>query len=352
MEHDRRRVLVSLTDKAHVRQLAPRANLTTTKAFYLGSDCAAASQAILPASYAYKATHTTGCVVLVRDGAIVAHKACGGELSRVGARATPRVLRELCEFWLAHEFRGGSKGYEWAYSGVPHQLLAEELLPPPSAGIVSADDLKCWTVEGRTLYAQHVTARFAGDGSEVHGGVAAWLLGGAGAKRDTWYERGRVAPNLEISHGGWLGRMTWQPERNASRWLSARTLARAFRACDALASSAGIDFARVDLMVTAPMMAPSTGVAAGAAAASAEVAAEPRLVLNELTMYPMAGMPGLSPRSVDAKLAEAWCRGGGPHWTAARADNHAAVLAGGVRSSASTAATPLGRRTSSLHAAL
>ena len=43
MKHDRRRILVQLQDKAHVRTIAGNNNVSTTQAYYLGSECSAAA---------------------------------------------------------------------------------------------------------------------------------------------------------------------------------------------------------------------------------------------------------------------------------------------------------------------
>lgn len=360
MKHDRRRILVQLQDKAHVRTVAGNNNVSTTQAYYLGSECSAAAAQVsrsAPADFVYKATHTAGCVLLVREGVAVAHKTCFGEPSRVGARVTtcatqgPNGTAESNCIASVHPVRSGACYASCARAGwrtgtpsasgltrrfadalpeplrhlasispsrtstasrrqIPHAVLAEELLPPPTPDLVGADDLKCWAANGRGLYLQHVTARFGVDGTEARAG-----LFGADRKRDTWYERGAASPRLDIGQRGLLGlRASW-PERNASRWLGAQTLARGFGACDAIARASGIDFARIDLLLTSPapaIAASERAVAAPGAAAATATPPEPRLVLGEVTIYPMAGNPGLSPRSVDAQLSSAWCDAGGP----------------------------------------
>jgi hypothetical protein len=361
MKHDRRRILVQLQDKAHVRTVAGNNNVSTTQAYYLGSECSAAAAQVsrsAPADFAYKASHTAGCVLLVREGVAVAHKTCFGEPSRVGARvttcATPgpnrtaessgsSLLRIRCaQAHAARAVRGldgarvlrarvgllegapmpclsprrhlasisPSRTSTASRRQIPRAVLAEELLPPPTPDLVGADDLKCWAANGRGLYLQHVTARFGVDGTEARAG-----LFGADRKHDTGYERGAASPRLDIGQRGLLGLRTSWPERNASRWLGAQTLARGFGACDAIARASGIDFARIDLLLTSPapaIAASERAVAAPGAAAATATPPEPRLVLGEVTIYPMAGNPGLSPRSVDAQLSSAWCDAGGP----------------------------------------
>ena len=91
-------------DRLTVRTLAARGKVSTARLFYAGSDCAAAAAAAdsgngtapPPADFAMRATHAPRCLLLVRGGLVISQTACAGEAVRVGARATPALLRELC----------------------------------------------------------------------------------------------------------------------------------------------------------------------------------------------------------------------------------------------------------------
>ena len=74
----------------------------------------------------------------------------------------------------------------------------------------------------------------------------------------------------------------------------------ALAACDAI--GAGVDFARVDLLLT-------DGGSRGGLGAGGSLA------LCDVSLYPAGGAPRISPRSVDAELSAAWCAGGGPVWS-------------------------------------
>jgi len=292
---DRRPLLSSLSVKARITQHALAAGVPSARTFYSGSSCAAAGLASLPPDYVLKATHTSGCVVVVRGGVVVAHKTCRGyDQSVVGEEASPALVRRLCEAWLAFGFQGRG-GREWAYSAVPRGVLAEEVLPAPHSDAQAvAEDIKCWTAGGRTLFMHHTRSRF-----------------GHADKRDTFYDALTLRPRLDIRFGAGpfcgLGHLLGIPaalclphasraDTNASRWLNASVVSEAARACDRVAATTGIDFARIDLLLATP--APS----------------RPRgLVLSEVTLYPFGGRPHLSPRSVDAALANAWCEAGGPY---------------------------------------
>ena len=68
---------------------------------------------------------------------------------------------------------------------VPRGVLAEEVLPAPhSDAQVVAEDIKCWTAGGRTLFMHHTRSRF-----------------GHADKRDTFYDALTLRPRLDIRFG-------------------------------------------------------------------------------------------------------------------------------------------------------
>jgi hypothetical protein len=306
MVSDGRHLLTSLSDKSRIPLIARASNVSSARQFLVTSDCEAASQTPLPAEdYVLKATHTSGCVAVVVRGVMTVHKPCFGEASAVGRVVTPALLRSMCDGWLAHAYTD-VKPRERAYKNVPRAVLVQELLPAPLADAAVADDLKCWTAGQRTLYVQHTRARFGDDGID----------GGGTSKRDTFYDARtlRARPDITFRSGVWGERaalgMASHPDTNSTRWLAPRVVYAAARACERVASATSIDFARIDLLISTITPHRPDG-----------------LVLSEVSLYPFGGYPRLSPRSVDAELAEAWCAVGGPHWSApAKIDD--AALAG------------------------
>lgn len=291
MAVDRRTLLASMQDKVNTPRYAATANISVAHRYLVTSNCAAVSSNGLPPDFVFKATHTSGCVLIVKQGRVVIHKPCLSEASEVGAEASTALLVTLCERWLSHRYES-VRPKEWAYSQLVGGVLAEEVLQPPLMDGVAADDLKCYTVYGRTLFVQHSRARFGADGAVSRSGTA------------TFYDATTLAPRLDVRFdSGWHGMGAWvgmgsQPDRNASRWAGSRTIEQAVRACDRIASAAAIDFVRVDLLFSRPTKHHPAG-----------------LTLGELTIYPFGGYPRFTPRSVDAQFAAAWCAGGGPYWS-------------------------------------
>merc|ERR1712032_624026 len=103
---------------------------------------------------------------------------------------------------------------------------------------------------------------------------------------DTFYDAASLMPRPEVR----IQRVLAPPEENASRWVRPATIRRAIEACNGIA--AGVDFARVDLMLTRRSPKRPHG-----------------LVMGEVTLYPFGGKFSFLPRSVDSELAAEWCRG-------------------------------------------
>ena len=91
MARDRRPVLAALTDKRLVKRWAALRGVRTPEVLFASKTCAVPE--IGADAYAFKATHTTGCLVLVEGGRVVGHKPCGGGGSRRGRASRPGSSR-------------------------------------------------------------------------------------------------------------------------------------------------------------------------------------------------------------------------------------------------------------------
>jgi len=153
----------------------------------------------LPESFAFKATHTSGCNLLVVDGIIVGHRPCvltGMANSRVGDAQSisqwtmwlresvvadlfptfaqvvewahterslmgrvvdDRLLYDACTRWLAQQYARTAESY---YSKLVPSLLIEKVIEDATE---LASDLKCFVFSGQTRFIQHVDSRFTAD---------------------------------------------------------------------------------------------------------------------------------------------------------------------------------------------
>ena len=89
-----------------------------------------------------------------------------------GTRATPELLRSLCERWTRTIYDVS----QWAYAKLQPGVIAERTVY--AAGRRKADDVKCFAFHGRTALVQQVSDRFD---------VATGRPKGRG-KRDTFYD--------------------------------------------------------------------------------------------------------------------------------------------------------------------
>lgn len=237
--------------------------------------------ASLPQNFAFKATHTSGCNILVLRGVVAAHRPChvapaiihmsdswegwenspdlmrwakallGWENSPVKEESLvglalnspenlppdvdPRmVLVEKCTNWLAQRYVNED---EWAYQQLKPGLVIEEvlwndgaraeaLMATPDADLLPelAEDLKCFAFDGRVPFLQHVQRRFSG----------------ASQKHDTFY--------ADIGSGAWLrtnATMAGATPAPSTEALRPDILTRAQKLCARL--SQGLPFVRVDL---------------------------------------------------------------------------------------------------------
>ena len=170
-------------------------------------------------AYAFKATHTTGCLVLVEGGRVVGHKPCGERRLAPGSRVTPELLATLCARWTRTMY----DVTQWAYSKLTPGVVAERLVYRGD-GATPADDVKCFAFRGRTALVQHVAHRF-----DVQSGRPR-----STRKRDTFHDP-RSGRRLPVAVDGQPAGAGLAPPRASvrpGRWRRPR---------------AGLDFARIDL---------------------------------------------------------------------------------------------------------
>ena len=153
MARDRRPVLAALTDKRLVKRWAALRGVRTPEVLFSSKTCAVPE--IGADAYAFKATHTTGCLVLVEGGRVVGHKPCGERRLAPGSRVTPELLATLCARWTRTMY----DVTQWAYSKLTPGVVAERLVYRGD-GATPADDVKCFAFRGRTALVQHVAHRF------------------------------------------------------------------------------------------------------------------------------------------------------------------------------------------------
>jgi hypothetical protein len=259
MAYDRRPILQTFADKVAVRDyVADRIgdeHLSHLYGVHARSD--QVDWAALPQEFVAKASHGSGAVVIVWEGAPLGSRlpANAGQVEwdrfavRPDVTVRPR-LAALIDRWMALDFEfGPGRLPEWAYRGVPPRVIVEELLLDADGGVPR--DYKFYVFDGSVQMFQVDTARyghhqrefFRSDGSplEVVGSV----------------DRPTVSSALPAS----LPRML----------EIAAELAR------------GMDFLRVDLYDLPD-----------------------RIVFGELTSTPGAGAVPLQPREFDRELGTYW----------------------------------------------
>ena len=262
MARDRRDVLAALTDKALVRTWAAARNASTPDLLLASRTCDA-DFGSLRGDYAFKATHTTGCLVLVEGGRIAGHKPCGEARLAPGKRADADLLAALCARWTSRMY----DVTQWAYGRLEPGVIAERLVYDARGR--RADDVKCYAFHGSTALVHHVTARFDEASGRPRGA----------SKRDTFYDATTGLPRAGVTVDG-----SRPLPRRSSRLLAPGAIREAARVCDGLAR--GLDFARVDLFAAAGGL----------------------FRVGELTMYPKRGGHAFQPRALDEELGRAWCR--------------------------------------------
>lgn len=264
MASDRRPALAGLTDKALVRGWAAARSVRSPEALYAGG-CGGLPASMNASDYAFKATHTTGCLVIVEGGVVAGHKPCGERRLPVGAPATPALLASLCERWTASMY----DVTQWAYTRLEPAVIAERLVYRRGTS-TPADDVKCFSFAGRTALVQHVTDRFDRTTGRPK----------SSSKRDTFYDA-KTGFRRGVTVDGQRALPSGSP-----RALLPKRVRRAAAVCDAV--SVGLDMARVDLY---------------------DAGDGGDFLLGEITVYPKRGGHAFSPAGVDVELGRAWCRG-------------------------------------------
>ena len=168
MAYDRRPILTQFADKVAVRDyVADRVGeelLTHLHGVYSRPD--QVDWAALPREYVCKASHGSGGVVLVWDGAIEGSMlpANAGRVEwdrfvvRPGVSVPPR-LTSLMERWLGLNFEyGPGRLPEWAYRDIPPRVIFEELLAEADGSIPR--DFKFYVFDDVVQLVQIDTARF------------------------------------------------------------------------------------------------------------------------------------------------------------------------------------------------
>ena len=218
----------------------------------------------LPREYVVKATHGSGGIVVVWDGAPAQARLPAdpdrhpwGRFEVRPENADPEALVALCRSWmrLDYSWSPGKRTPEWAYAGVPPRVLVEEVLRDERGRLPS--DVKLYVVHGRVQFIRIMTDR-------VDGKYAA-----ATYDRD-W----NPIPVEFVTHGRTIPTADPVPARP-------ECAARLLRVAEDLGSLT--DSVRVDLYAIGP-----------------------RVVFGELTVYPNAGEGAYRPASFDERIGALW----------------------------------------------
>jgi hypothetical protein len=255
MLRDRRQLLVTMADKAAVRDYATSlvGPEYLPRLYGILRDPADLWALDLPPAYVVKPTHGSGAVLAVHPGAPLDAAIPAPDDHWVCTELHPSALdrpafEALAGAWL-QRLHGHGPNREWAYSRVPPQLLVEEFLQGPDGGI--PNDYKFFVFHGRCQYVQVDTARFDGHTQDFF--------------LPTW-ER------LPMSGGlPWADPTPQRPERLTEMISIAERLAR------------DTDFVRVDLY-----------------------ALPDRIVFGEMTSYPAGGHSPFFPESFNDEFGKHW----------------------------------------------
>jgi hypothetical protein len=251
---DRRAILPLFSDKLAVRGYVEErvGSDVLTRLYAAVRDPREIDWQALPREFVYKASHGSGAVVIVYEGAPL--DAPLPDLERVRwtrwALHPDRVdhahFETLGARWLELRY-GGRPHFEWGYQRLTPHLLVEERLAAPDGSLPT--ELKFYVFHGRCQLIQ--VHRF-------------------GDRVTDYYTRDWVRRNVKRKLPGspFDGE---RPTRLPELLAIAETL------------GAGMDFVRVDLYDLAD-----------------------RIVFGELTLYPGSGEKPFSPRSFDIELARHW----------------------------------------------
>jgi len=274
ISRDRRDILVTLTDKAASKRFGELNGVKSPAVLELlaAGQCELLrgdSEWLRRGNFVLKATHMSGCVVVVEGGVVrntpAARGACALEIGTTVGLAelkqycnavlnfTPNMREETAARALAMwGIEGVLSHREWAYGLVQPRMMVEAQVPQHASC-----DYKCFTFWGRTHSIMQVCNRFEP------------LL-----KTDTFFKRNGQAMNATLINMRGDGAAT----------LSARVTHQVVTACDTL--SRGLDQARVDVYYDSK---------------------EDVVYLGEMTMYHMGGRGRYEPPSLDMALGDQWC---------------------------------------------
>lgn len=262
---DRDPLLTTMVDKIAARELVEElvGSQVLTRVFTSG-EFSKIVWSDLPREFVIKATHGSGGVVVVWDGAPAGSRLPTNPGRHPWGKFQVRPenldldrLIALCHSWMDLDFfwYPGKRTPEWAYAGVPPRLICEEVLRDAAGALPS--DYKFHVVHGRVQFIRVLGER---TGSSYTGATfdREWNLIDVGFK-----SHGKTVPP---SH---------QPPAIP---LCSTELIR-------IAESLGglTDSVRVDLY-----------------------AIEERVVFGELTIYDAAGEGAYQPRSFDVKIGNTW----------------------------------------------
>ncbi len=255
MLRDRRQLLVTMADKAAVRDHAASTigPEYLPRSYGILTDPAELWALDLPPAYVVKPTHGSGAVLAVHPGAppnaVLPRPDHDWAYTELHPTALDRrEFEALARGWLKR-LHGGGPNREWAYSLVPPQLLVEEFLMDAQGCV--PHDYKFFVFHGRCQYVQVDTGRFNGHTQDFF--------------LPTW-------EHLPMSGGPpWADPTPPRPERLAEMISVAERLA------------GDTDFVRVDLY-----------------------ALPDRIVFGELTNYPAGGHSPFFPESFNAEFGKHW----------------------------------------------
>mmetsp|Transcript_29727 Transcript_29727/g.50597 ORF Transcript_29727/g.50597 Transcript_29727/m.50597 type:complete len:452 (+) Transcript_29727:78-1433(+) len=145
MKHDRRPILGLLVDKTTLKLYAEALQLKYPENIHAGGcdDIPNVEGEDGIKDFAFKASHTSSCNIIVKDGTIIGHKKCLASNyiygSLKGKKVTNALLKDQCKKWISRVY----SVTEWGYQIVKPSILMEKLIP-------DAIDFKCYTFDGKT----------------------------------------------------------------------------------------------------------------------------------------------------------------------------------------------------------
>ena len=275
MKHDRRPILGLLADKATVKLYAEAMQLEYPENIYVGGcdEIPNVEGDDGLKDLAFKASHSSGCNMVVKDGTIIGHKIClasdliNGNLK--GKKVTNALLKDQCSKWLSHTY----SVTEWAYMIAKPTIVIEKLIP-------EAVDLKCYTFDGKT---EHVCVYRTDQKTRK--------MSQAFYDGETFEIRSKPfdSPSLDSP---------------PSDYLSKSIIEKAVNLCNHVGF--GLDFARVDLMMMAKDTLGKEFDDTESAIASGVDEDNLYFQLGEMTMYPSSAAQHFRARQA-AVYGSKWC---------------------------------------------